>query len=53
MNTNNTATVKQLAYARRIEDSLNIQMPDSMDRYTISQFISSHQKEIFTKGARK
>lgn len=49
MNTNNTATVKQLAYARRIEDSLNIQMPDSMDRYTISQFISSHQKEFLQK----
>lgn len=43
------ATSKQLAYAKRIEETLDVQMPSSMDRYTISQFISAYHKEFLQK----
>lgn len=46
---NDMATSKQLAYAKRIEETLDVQMPSSMDRYTISQFISAYHKEFLQK----
>ena len=35
--------------AKRIEEILDVQMPSSMDRYTISQFISAYHKEFLQK----
>ena len=49
MKNNDMATSKQLAYAKRIEETLDVQMPSSMDRYTISQFISAYHKEFLQK----
>lgn len=49
MKNNDMATSKQLAYAKRIEEILDVQMPSSMDRYTISQFISAYHKEFLQK----
>ena len=48
MNERDLATSKQLAYAQRIEDLLHIKMPDSLDRYTISKYISENHKAFLS-----
>ena len=53
MKNNDMATSKQLAYAKRIEETLDVQMPSSMDRYTISQFISAYHKNFFRKNGKE